>query len=234
MQAVTLSLYRFDSLAARLWAFGQMATARFALKALPEIGFFKLCGSGTGEGFTPIPNTGVYAILATWPDAGTARRVMDQARVFCRYAAMASETCTLYLGSRSARGAWSGQAPFETSDAPIDGPIAALTRATLKPSVALRFWRRVPDISQLIGEDPNVMFKIGVGEVPLLHQVTFSIWPDAATMAGFARADGPHARAIRAVREERWFSEELYARFSVDDVTGTWEGRVPLQTTKKA
>ena len=70
----------------------------------------------------------------------------------------------------------------------------------------------------------SVAFKIGIGEVPLLHQVTFSVWPDAASMAAFARADGPHARAIRAVREGDWFSEELYARFHLIGTTGQWQG----------
>jgi spheroidene monooxygenase len=88
----------------------------------------------------------------------------------------------------------------------------------------LRFWKRVPDISAVIGADPNVMFKIGIGEVPLLHQITFSIWPDGASMARFARGDGPHGRAIRAVREEGWFTDELYARFRVLGVEGRWNG----------
>ena len=91
--------------------------------------------------------------------------------------------------------------------------------------MALHFWRRVPDISAVIGADPNVSFKIGIGEVPLLHQVTFSIWPDAEAMAAFARHDGPHARAIAAVRSGDWFREELYARFAVIGARGTWEGR---------
>jgi len=225
MQTVTLSLYRFDTLATKLWAFGQMVTARFALRALPDISFVKLCGSGTGEGFTPLPNTAIYAILAVWPDPETARRVIGQARVFGRYASHAAETCTIFLTPQSARGAWAGQNPFDGNDAPITGPIAALTRATIKPSIALKFWRRVPDISAVIGADPNVMFKIGIGELPLFHQVTFSIWPDAASMAEFARHDGPHARAIQAVRDGNWFQEELYARFSVQAVAGTWEGR---------
>ena len=82
----------------------------------------------------------------------------------------------------------------------------------------------MPDISAVIGADPNVLFKIGIGEVPLLHQVTFSIWPDAASMAHFARGDGPHGRAIHAVREEGWFTEELYARFRVLGVEGRWNG----------
>jgi spheroidene monooxygenase len=81
--------------------------------------------------------------------------------------------------------------------------------------------------SRAIGADPNVMFKIGIGEVPWMQQVTFSIWPDAETMANFARADGPHARAIKAVRDGGWFKEELYARFRVDAVEGQWEGVTP-------
>ena len=98
----------------------------------------------------------------------------------------------------------------------------------MRASTFLRFWRRVPDISAAIGQDPNVIFKIGIGEVPLLHQITFSIWPDAASMAHFARGDGPHGRAIQAVRAEGWFSEELYARFRILDDWGTWGGIRPL------
>ena len=45
-------------------------------------------------------------------------------------------------------------------------------------------------------------------------------------MAAFARHDGPHARAIKAVREGLWFQEELYARFNVIRTTGTWNGGV--------
>jgi len=92
----------------------------------------------------------------------------------------------------------------------------------------MRFWRHVPDISAVIGSDPSVAFKIGIGEVPYLHQVTFSVWPDAASMDHFARRDGPHARAIRAVRAEGLFAEELYARFAVLGATGMWEGSAPL------
>ena len=80
----------------------------------------------------------------------------------------------------------------------------------------------------MIGADPNVAFKIGIGEMPLLHQVTFSIWPDAASMTAFARGNGPHGRAIQAVREGDWFAEELYARFALLGTAGTWEGGDPL------
>jgi len=228
MQTVSLSLFHFDRPATRGWALAMMALARPALARTPGIGFWKLCGSGTGEGFTPRPNWSVYAILACWHDLATARARVAGAPVFARYRRRAAEDWTVFLAPLSSRGRWSGASPFVGQERPVAGPLAALTRATLKPGIARAFWRRVPEISAAIGGDPNVIFKIGIGEVPLLHQVTFSIWPDTASMAAFARVDGPHARAIRAVRSEGWFREELYARFALLDDTGTWGGASPL------
>ncbi len=227
MQSVTLSLFRFGSVSARLWAFSQMGLARFGLKQIRDLQSFKLVGTGTGEGFTPVPNTAVSGILATWPDHDAARRAMFGTPVFRRYRDMSEEMLTIFLTPASSRGKWAGTEPFTPHDVVLDGPIAAITRATVKPSVALKFWGQEPDVSRAIGADPNVMFKIGIGEVPWMQQVTFSIWPDADTMAEFARRDGPHARAIKAVRDGGWFKEELYARFRVDAVEGEWEGVTP-------
>jgi len=232
IQTVSLSFFRFSRGIDRLWALTMMGAARLALPKVPDIGFWKLLGSGTGEGFTPIPNTGVYAILAVWPDAATARKQTETAPIFGRYRTRATESWTLFLSPTSARGHWSGEAPFQITSPASTGPLAALTRATVRPRKALQFWRRVPDISAVIGADPNVAFKIGVGEVPFLHQVTFSIWPDAQSMTAFARHDGPHARAIAAVRDGDWFREELYARFRVIGDHGTWGGTSPLTHIK--
>ncbi len=231
-QTVSLSFYRFAGPLARVWALTMMGAARLPMARTPDIGFWKLCGSGIGEGFTPVPNTAVYAILATWPDAKTARQRSSEG-VFARYANRASESWTVFLQTQTARGAWAGQTPFTPSAPQADGPLAALTRATIKPRILTRFWGRVPNISAMIGQDPNVAFKIGIGEVPWLHQVTFSIWPSEQAMAAFART-GPHAAAIRAVRDEGWFREELYARFAVHSDRGTWNGTSPLQKLEAA
>jgi spheroidene monooxygenase len=228
IQTVSLSLFRFDRWRDRLWALAQMGAARFALPKTPDIGFWKLCGSGTGEGFTPLPNTGVYGILATWPDEETARQSVAHAPVWTRYRARANEDWTVFLATTSARGAWSGQTPFTPVSETPDGPLAALTRATVKPRAAFKFWKHEPAISAMIGKDPNVIFKIGIGELPLVQQVTFSIWPDATSMTNFARRGGPHAAAIRDVRDKNLFAEELYARFQVLGDAGHWNGVSPL------
>lgn len=204
---------------------------------MPDARFWKLCGSGTGEGFTPVPNTQVWAILAVWDDELSAQRNVRDGKVFTRWRARADEAWTIFLGPVAARGEWSGKHPFESCwDAmeTADGmPLAVLTRATIKAASAPLFWRQEPDISKAIGMDTNVLFKIGIGEVPWIHQVTFSIWPDVSSMTAFARKDGPHARAIKAVREGEWFKEELYARFRVLGSAGSWDGGDPLTRTER-
>ncbi len=240
----TLSLFRFGRWRDRAWAFGQMALARRPLARTEGIGFHKLMGAGTGEGFTPLPDA-VVAILATWPDLGRARAALEEAPVFRRFGDRAVERFDLHLETLSARGLWSRTTPFApaggepepVASPPADppaGPVAAITRATVRPRKLLKFWARVPAISARIGADRSVLFKAGVGEVPWLHQVTVSVWPDAASMHAFARAGGPHAEAIRAVRAEDWFAEELYARFAVRGHAGRWQGHDPLAALASA
>ncbi|MGR3492984.1 MAG: spheroidene monooxygenase [Shimia sp.] len=221
-QTTTLSLYRFPTFSGRLWAFTMMGLARGRLSRTPGLQFYKLCGSGTGEGFTPFPNTAVWAILAVW-DSAEAADWGTRTQSHAQFEDRAEEAFHIFLQPISARGEWSGTAPFavEAEDTGRNGPLAVLTRASVRGAALNKFWMRVPSISETIGSDPNVMFKIGIGEMPWKHQVTFSIWPDAPSVAAFAR-HGPHQEAIRAVRDHDWFSEELYARFTVTDTRGTW------------
>ena len=129
-----------------------------------------------------------------------------------------------------------GKPPFLVSDTPTqnvsDGPlVAVLTRATVKIQHAPSFWKHVPGISKEIAKQDHLVFKIGVGEVPWLHQVTFSIWDDIKAMEKFA-FNSFHGEAISEVRKGGWFKEELFARFDVADVDGTWEGVEPLKSAR--
>ncbi len=224
---VTLDLHRFERVRDRAWAFTQMGFARLPLMRAGGPTFWKLCGSGAGEGFDARPESRHWAILAVWEDAAAAEAGRARAP-FPAWRARADEHLRCTMRPVSVRGTWSGRAPFGAGGSPAAGPMAVLTRGTVRARHLARFWRRVPGISAAIGTDPSVLLKVGIGEVPWLHQVTFSIWPDAAAMTRFARGDTPHGRAIAAVRAGDWFAEELYARLAVTSVEGTWEGRDPL------
>lgn len=225
-------MFRFDRRRDRLWALGQMALARRDLAGIDGCTFWKLCGSGTGEGFTPRPNTAVWAILAAWTDPCTARDRVAHAALYARWRDRAATDLTLFLSPISSRGAWNGQEPFLPGPS-APGPLAVLTRARIRARYLRRFWARVPGISDRIGADPNVLFKIGIGEVPFRNQINFTVWPDTEAMTRFART-GPHAEAIRAMRAEGWFSEELYARFRVTGESGAWDGIPRLASTAEA
>lgn len=231
MNTVSISFFRFDGVFNRLWAFSQMQFARGPLKRMPGIGFFKLFGTGTGEGFTPVPNFGVYAILATWASEDAAREAVANGRVFKAWRAHASEAATVYLNAISSRGTWDGVSPFEVNKmVGIPVPMAVMTRATLKKRFVFDFWRQTPDISGTVREQTNLKFKIGMGEVPWFQQVTFSIWDDPEKMKAFAYKSQSHANAIKQVRDNKWFKEELYARFHVQGFEGAWDGKRPLES----
>ena len=227
-QIVAISFFRFEGVFQKLWAFSQMGFARKKLKKIKQISFFKLFGSGIGEGFTPYPNTSVYAILSVWNNLGEAENNIEEREIYENYRTHSIENWTVFLSPISSKGYWDKTNPFNPNKNEFkkkDHMLAALTRATIKPKIKLKFWSKVPAISKVIGNDKNVLFKMGLGEIPWFHQVTFSIWPNAKTMADFARKDGPHAKAIKSVREGNWFSEELYARFEVKKAIGKWCGK---------
>ena len=161
-----------------------MLFAKFHLNRIEGLKFYKLFGSGIGEGFTPIQNTRVYAILTVW-DNSEKEQIGSKSPIIKSYQRWASENWTLNLKTTSVRGKWSTQSPFTArkfDSKQHNSPIVVLTRATIKPKILLKFFGHVPSISKVIGDDPNVIFKIGLAELPFLHQVTFSIWPDIESM----------------------------------------------------
>ena len=175
IQVVTISFYRFDTRFARLWAFAMMGFARMHFARLSSLQFWKLCGSGTGEGFTPLPNTAVYQFYASGPishrgtDVGTCR-------IFDRYQRMSAESWTIYLGTTSVRGG--GLAPLllkPNTPFPADrSPLLPGNDQTLYPDEILGPRSCISDV---IGTNPDVMFKIGIGEVHFFTKSPFLSGP---------------------------------------------------------
>jgi hypothetical protein len=105
------------------------------------------------------------------------------------------------------------------------GAVAAITRARLVPSRALRFWRATPPVVAGLHAAPGLLLSFGIGEAPVGLQGTFSVWESPAALRGFAYGGAAHVEAIRRTRQERWYAEELFARFAVNAVDGTYCGR---------
>jgi hypothetical protein len=143
------------------------------------------------------------------------------------------------LALLSGRGRWGGRDVLEllrpstvrlehAGERPgTGGPVAVLTRATVRPSRWHRFRGSRPPVSRELADAAGLRAAVGIGEAPVGLQATFSIWSDAAAVAAFARSP-EHRAVVRRTRDEGWYGEELFARFTPWGATGTWDGRDPL------
>lgn len=200
---------------------------RVALRGAPGLRFGRLLGTATG--FRPRDADPTrWALLTCWSDH--AALAAFQAGAIVRSWDLASaERWRATLAPVSSRGRWSRRMPFGTPDgASPDGPVAALTRARLRPTRARRFRRAVPAVAADLAGRPGLALALGVGELPIGLQGTFSVWRSAAALSDFAYDGAPHRAAARATPIQRWYAEELFARFAVLDSRGTVDGREPL------
>ena len=211
-------------------AITHMARHRRAVRTLPGVRFAKLLGTGDGRTFTVRDADPLrWGLLATWADPGAAAR-FEGSPVVRAWEADAVESCRLDLRPVASRGTWSGRSPFG-DPVPVrhDGPVAALTRARLRASAAPGFWRAVPPVSADLRDRPGLRAAVGIGEAPVGLQGTFSLWSSSAALRDFARADA-HAAVVARTEPERWYAEELFARFAVVGGRGAVDGAPVVET----
>lgn len=144
-----------------------------------------------------------------------------------RWDALATERWRVRLHPIASRGRWAGREPFPTVPNDAAGPVAAITRARLNPLRARRFRRAVPSVAEALKGRAGLRLAFGIGEWPVGLQGTFSLWDSTKALTEFAYAD-PHRAVIRRTPTERWYAEELFARFAVLDSVGTVDGSAPL------
>ena len=216
MQTVTFTLFHFQGVRNRLWAFSQMGLQPFRVGVADGLTFAKMLGTGGGNGFSIRPNFGAYAWLAAWDTEGSARDFFSTNPIFQATKSHSSEQFTVFLRPTAAHGTWNGVQPFQpNADFDAEKPVAVLTRARIRTRLLHRFWQYVPQTSRSIEDFAERTFSIGVGELPLIEQATFSLWTSGKAMKDFAYKSPHHAEVVRKTRELGWYSEELFARFMV-------------------
>jgi len=225
---VTLHLWRVPRSAAPA-ALLRMARDRGRVRRTPGLRFAKLLGTGDGRTFTVRDADPLrWCLLATWTSAQAAREFERCSPVAHAWRQLADESWRVDLQPVASRGRWSGREPFgDPLPVRTEGPVAALTRARLRTTAAWGFWRAVPPVSTDLHNRPGLRAAFGIGEAPLGLQGTFSLWESDAAVRDFARAPA-HAAVVARTGPERWYAEELFARFAVLGSAGTLDGRDPL------
>ena len=136
------------------------------------------------------------------------------------------QTITYVLDPIEGHGRWDGKTIF--GELPVktnyEGRIAVLTRATIKLSKLKEFWSNVDGVaSQMAGADGFVT-SYGIGEIPFIKQATFSIWDDTTAMKNFAYQMQAHKDVIKKTRQQKWYSEDMFVRFTISGAIGSING----------
>ena len=215
-----------------LWGWSRVVFGRRLLRHVRGLRFAKAMGSGAGGGFGLWPSATRQSLLVVFDGETAAEEFLAASPTMAAYRAHSRECCVAVLRATSCRGSWDGSRIAVTATTAVAGapetagaaPVAALTRASIRPGRAWKFWRYSPASEHALAQAAGCRLAAGMGEAPFLRQATFSIWDRQADMDAYAR-QGPHLEAIRAAQRESFFSESMFVRFKVLRLEGRFKGQ---------
>jgi hypothetical protein len=239
---VSLTIIRYKKILIP-FAILAMAIYRLPLWMNKKILFYKLLGCGKNGSFDKKPDWQQWSILTVQSSmledqngevSANGRKELIQQLLGSFISHWLSffncETYTLLLQPIESHGLWDGKKVFGEWPVKTEyaGPIAVLTRATIRINKLKYFWQNVAPVTAQMKIAEGFLFSIGIGEIPWIKQATFSIWQSKEHMKAFAYGMKVHASVIQKTRKQDWYSEEMFTRFKIIKTMGSIQGLDPL------
>ncbi|MFP5041266.1 spheroidene monooxygenase [Parasediminibacterium sp. JCM 36343] len=192
-----------------------MAIFHIPLFINKQISFYKLMGCGKNGSFDKTPDWRQWAVLSVYPSTSTPTPIPIPAFLKQWYRFFNAEVFTIWLQPIEGHGTWDSKEAFGKLPKQTDynGPIAVLTRATIRLGKLSSFWKNTPAVSHQLKDADGLIASVGIGEIPFIKQATFSIWESKAHMKSFAYNMKAHTQVIRKTKQEDWYSEDMFTRF---------------------
>ncbi len=207
-----------------------MAVFRLPLWLNRNISFWKLLGCGKNGTFDKNPDWQQWGLLCCWKNREDFEKFYANGFIPKWWKIFAKEQWLLLLKPVESHGFWSNKKPFDSgNEKNFTGKVGVLTRATININKLSRFWENVPNVANTMADAPGFITSVGIGEAPLFMQATFSVWDDLESVKNFAYRSKQHAEVIKLTRKEKWYKEELFARFNILESRGTLNGHDPLK-----
>lgn len=221
-----------------LFALFAMMVFRIPLFFNRKISFFKLLGSGKNGTFDKHPDWQQWGIMAVHRTGNPQDFKEEKNRINNLYGFVIGswlqffncESWTSFLYPLEGHGKWDKKEPFGKLPKQSDytGPVAILTRATIRLSKLKQFWGNVDAVASQMSGAEGFITSLGLGEMPYIKQATFSVWKDRESMKQFAYQMSSHTEVIKKTRKEEWYSEDMFVRFQPVKTMGTIKGNDPL------
>lgn len=206
------------------WGFSRYILGKAPFSGTPGLRFCKVLGSGFNGGFSTKPSLTKQGFICVFDSQEYASTFLDNAPILKAYRDHSSEMFTATLQAYSSRGSWSGFSFTNLVAKPVQGPIASLTRASIRATKAMQFWSMAKPAEHSINHATGKILTAGLGEAPYLRQATFTIWNDEHSLDHYAQ-QGSHLAAIKAAYGKDYFSESMFTRFVVCSAKGVWQGK---------
>jgi len=163
-----------------------MGFSPLKLTKVEGLQFWRAMGVGGENGFSIKPDFSTYALVTVFKTEEDAVKFYE-GNIMKKYTKDCAEHRSYFMYCTQTHGKWGCKNPLlvaENTD--TTKKIAVITRAAIKPWLAVTFWKFVPEVSKTLDNYIGLSYSKGFGELPILVQATFSVCDSLDHMKAYA------------------------------------------------